>query len=335
MTITRRAALALPVLATPAALGGLAVGAAALPARAQERFPSRPIRLVVGFPPGGGSDLVARPIAQRMGELLGQAVTVENRGGANGNLGLDAVAKAPADGYTFGHVNNAVIGVNPLLYRNLPFDPVRDFEALAAVTVGGLFLMVPAALPVRTLAEFIALAKAQPGRMNFASAGPGSITHLAFELFRRQAGVELEVVHYRGSAPALQDMLGGRAQLMIDGINLAKAQVDSGAVRALAFLNAERHPLMPAVPTAREQGMKALVIPGWQGFVLRAGTPAPVAEALEAAVRSALADPGVQATFNSQAIITRFAGRAEFARMIREETERWRPIVREMGLSLD
>ncbi len=320
---TRRAALALPLLAIPAL------------AAAQERFPSRPIRLVVGFPPGGGSDLVARPIAQRMGELLGQPVAVENRGGANGNLGLDAVAKAPADGYVFGHVNNAVIGVNPLLYRNLPFDPVRDLEALAAVTIGGLFLMVPAELPVNSLAEFIAMARARPGQMNFASAGPGSITHLAFELFRRQAGVSLEVVHYRGSAPALQDMLGGRAQLMIDGINLAKAQVDSGRVKALAFLNAERHPLMPQVPTAREQGLAQLVIPGWQGFVVRAGTPAPIAEALERAVRAALEDPGVQETFRNQAILTRFAGRAEFARMIREETERWRPIVGEMGLTLD
>lgn len=321
MNIHRRALLATPFLAAPAFA---------------QSFPGRPIRLVVGFPPGGGSDLVARPIAQRMSEALGQPVLVENRGGANGNLGLDAVAKSAPDGYTFGHVNNAVIAVNPLLYRNLPFDSTRDLTPIALATVGGLFFMVPTDLPARNLQEFIALARSRPGQMNFGSAGQGSITHLAYELFAQQSGTQTEPVHYRGSAPALQDMLGGRVQFMIDGINLAKAQVDAGRVRAIAFLGGtERHPLLPDVPTAYEQGMRELVVRGWQGFVARAGTPEPILEVLQNAIRDAVADPGVQGIFNAQGIIPRFSDRATMGRLIREETATWQPIITRLGLRLD
>ena len=322
MALHRRALLAAPFLAAPSAWA--------------QGFPQRPIRLVVGFPPGGGSDLVARPIAQRMSETLGQPVLVENRGGANGNLGLDAVAKSAPDGYVFGHVNNAVIAVNPLLYRNLPFDPVRDLAPVALATVGGLFFMVPAELPARTLPEFVALARGRPGQLNFGSAGQGSITHLAFELFAQQAGVQVEPVHYRGSAPALQDMLAGRVQFMIDGINLAKPQVDAGRVRAIAFLGGtERHPLLPEVPTAFEQGMRELVVRGWQGFVARAGTPEPVLDALQDAIRDAVADAGVQNVFNAQGIIPRYQDRATMGRLIREETATWQPIIARLGLRLD
>jgi len=312
---------------------GLALPAIAL---AQGAFPTRPIRLIVGFPPGGGSDLVARPIAQRMSEALGQQVVVENRGGANGNLGLEAVARSAPDGYVFGHVNNSVIAINPLLYRNLPFDPARDLVPVGLATVGGMFVMVPADLPARTLGELVALLRARPGALNFGSAGQGSVTHLAWELFSRQAGVSMEVVTYRGSAPALQDMLGGRVHLMIDGINLAKGQIDAGRVRALAFIGGpERHPLFPDVPSAVEQGMPDMVMRGWQGFVARAGTPNTVLDRLEAALKTAVDDPGVSANFASQGIIPRFVGRAEAARAIAEDTALWGPVIRDLGLRLD
>jgi len=310
----------------------------ALPALAQGQvgFPSRPIRLIVGFPPGGGSDLVARPIAQRMSETLGQQVVVENRGGANGNLGLEAVARSQPDGYTFGHVNDSVIAINPLLYRNLPFDPARELTPVGIATQGGMFVMVPAEMPVRNMAELVALLRARPGEMNFGSAGQGSVTHLGYTLFAREAGISMEVVTYRGSAPALQDMLGGRVQLMIDGINLAKAQIDAGRVRALAFIGGtERHPGFPDVPTTTEAGLPGFVMRGWQGFVGRAGTPEPVLDALEAAMRGAVEDAGVTALFASQGIIPRFRGRAEMGRAIAEHTALWRPIIQDLGLRLD
>ncbi len=320
--MTRRRPLLLAALATPAL------------AQAQG-FPSRPIRLVVGFPPGGGSDLVARPIAERMAATLGQPVLVENRGGANGALGLAEVARAAADGHVFGHVNNATIAINPLLVRNLPFNAERDFAPVAAATVGGLFMMVPAELPARTLPEFLALARARPGQIYFGSAGPASITHLAFELFKRQSRVEIEPVHYRGSAPALQDMVGGRVHFMLDGINLAMGQIQAGRVRAIAFLGEQRHRLFPDIPTAREQGMPDLVIAGWQGFVAPAGTPAPALDRLQDAIRLALEEPAVQQLFNTQGVITGFRPRAELAQMIAFETARWRPIIQELGLTLE
>lgn len=326
--IARRRALTLAAAAVPAL---------AAPALAQSWQPARPIRLIVGFPPGGGSDLVARPIAGRMAELLGQPVLVENRGGANGTIGLAEVARSAPDGHTFGHVNNSVIAVNPLLYRSLPFDAPRDLVALATVTQGGLFVMVPTSLNVRTLPELVAMARARPGQLNFGSGGLGSITHLGFELMVRAAG-NVEIVHvpYRGSAPALQDMLGGRVQLMVDGINLAMGAIQAGQVRAIAFLGGrERNPLFPDIPSAAEQGFPDLVVPGWQGFVARAGTPEPALEALQEAIRASVNDPAVRGALNNQGIITRFHDRREMAAMIAEETARWRPIVEAIGIRLD
>jgi tripartite-type tricarboxylate transporter receptor subunit TctC len=321
-------------MSTIARRGLLAGTALPIAARAQG-FPSRPVRMVIGFPPGGGSDQVGRPLAQRMPDVLGQPVLVENRGGANGNLGLEFVAQSAPDGYVIGHVNNSVIAVNPLLYRNLPFDPLASFEPLGTVTIGGLILTVPAELPVRSLQEFIAYARARPGELNFGSAGQGSTTHLGYSLFARQAGVELVVVTYRGSAPALADMLGGRVQLMIDGINVSKAQMDAGKVRALAFLGPQRNPLLPDVPTAAEQGMPDLLMVGWQGFVAPARTPPAVLDRLEASLKHAVAHPEVQAAFTAQGTIGRFQDRITMARLIREELARWRPIIADLNIRLD
>jgi tripartite-type tricarboxylate transporter receptor subunit TctC len=260
---------------------------------------------------------------------------VENRGGANGNLALEHVARSPADGYTVCHVNNSVIAVNPLLYRNLPFDPLADFEPLGTVTIGGLIIFVPADLPARTLPEFVALAKARPGQLNFGSGGLGSITHLGFELFTRQAGIEVTHVPYRGSAPALQDMLGGRIQLMVDGVNVAKAMMDAGRVRALAFMGRTRHPLLPELPTAIEQGMPDLIVEGWQGFVAPARTPPATLDRIGVALKHAVEHPEVQNAFNVQGTIGRFQDRQAMGRLIREELDRWRPIITEIGLKLD
>jgi tripartite-type tricarboxylate transporter receptor subunit TctC len=313
-----------------------ALGAPALIAEARaQAFPTRPVRMIIGFPPGGGSDQVGRPIAQRMPDILGQPVVVENRGGANGNLALEHVANSQADGYTICHVNNSVIAVNPLLYRNLSFNAMRDFEPLGTVTVGGLIITVPASMPVRSLPEFIAYAKERPGKLNFGSGGQGSTTHLGFELFVRHTGVQITHVPYRGSAPALQDMLGGSIHLMIDGVNVSKAIMDAGRVRALAFLGAQRHPLLPDLPTASEQGLPGLIVPSWQGFVVPSRTPPAVLDRLEASLRHATDHPEVQAAFSAGGTIGRFQDRATMSQLIREEMDRWRPIIADIGLKLD
>jgi tripartite-type tricarboxylate transporter receptor subunit TctC len=306
----------------------------AAPALAQS-FPTRPVRMVIGFPPGGGSDQVGRPLANRMPDVLGQQVVVENRGGANGNLALEHVARSPADGYTICHVNNSVIAVNPLLYRNLPFDPLADFEPLGTVTLGGLIVTVPAAMPVRNLQEFIAYAKARPGQLNMGSGGQGSITHLGFELLVRQAGLNIVHVPYRGSAPALQDMLGGTIHLMVDGVNVSKAMMDAGRVRALAFLGPQRNPLLPDLPTAIEQGMPNLIVGGWQGFVAPARTPPAVLDRLEASLKHGVEHPEVQQIFSAGGTIGHFQSRQTMGRLIREELDRWRPIIADLGLKLD
>lgn len=298
-------------------------------------FPTRPIRIVVGFPPGGGSDLVARPIAQRMGELLGQAVVVENRAGANATLALDFVAKSPPDGYTIAHVNSSVIAINPLLYRNLPFDAKRDFAPIATVTIGGLMVFIPAELPVNTLGELVAYIRARPGQLNYGSAGPGSIVHLAYELFVRQNKLDLVNVQYRGSAPALSDMLGGRVHVMIDGINVGKPQVDSGKLKALAFLGPSRSPAMPNVPTAAEAGFPDLLVTGWQGFVAPARTPATTLDRLEEAMRAAVENLQMKALFLTQGVVAEFQDRATMSRLIQAEFDRWDPIIRELGLTLE
>jgi tripartite-type tricarboxylate transporter receptor subunit TctC len=316
----------------------LAAGAAlpALPAVARaQSFPTRPVRMVIGFPPGGGSDQVGRPLAARMPDVLGQQIVVENRGGANGNLALEHTARSAADGYTICHVNNSVIAINPLLYRNLPFNVLEDFEPLGTVTLGGLIITVPATLPVRTLPEFVAYAKARPGQLNFGSGGQGSITHLGFELFVRAAGLNIVHVPYRGSAPALQDMLGGTIQLMVDGVNVSKAMMDAGRVRALAFLGPQRHPLLPELPTAVEQGFPAVLVGGWQGFVAPARTPQAVLDRLEASLKYAVETQEVQTVFNAGGTIGVFQDRRTMARLIREELARWRPIIADLGLTLD
>jgi tripartite-type tricarboxylate transporter receptor subunit TctC len=317
----------------------LLAAAAAVPALPilahAQAFPTRPVRMVIGFPPGGGSDQVGRPLAARMPDVLGQQIVVENRGGANGSLALEHIARSAPDGYTIGHVNNAVIAINPLLRRTLPFNVPDDFEPLGTVTLGGLIITVPATLPARNLQEFVAYAKARPGQLNFGSGGQGSINHLAFELFVRAAGVNIVHVPYRGSAPALQDMLGGSIQLMVDGVNVSKAMMDAGRVRAIAFLGPQRHPLMPDLPTAVEQGFPAVLVGGWQGFVAPARTPPAVLDRLEASLKHAVETQEVQRIFTAGGTIGQFQDRHTMGRLIREELTRWRPIVADLGLTID
>jgi tripartite-type tricarboxylate transporter receptor subunit TctC len=306
----------------------------AAPLQAQP-YPSRPIQLVVGFPPGGGVDIVARQLAEKLSEVLGQRVVVENKAGAAGNVAMEYVARAKPDGYTLLMGNLGMLSANPALYRNLSFDPAKDFAPIARVVVTPLVAVVPAALPVKSLADFIALAKSKPGELNFGSGGNGNINHLAGELLKMQTGTKIQHIPYKGSAPALSDLVAGRIQLMIDGGNVVQPFVTAGTVRAIAMTGEQRAASAPTVPTAREAGLPDFVIYGWQGVLAPAGTPADVIERLNADIGKALADPALKARLSGQGTEPAFSSAADFRAFIAAENKRWGDVVRNANITVD
>jgi tripartite-type tricarboxylate transporter receptor subunit TctC len=308
----------------------------ARPAPAQPRWaPERPLRLVVPFPPGGPTDLVARPLAQRLGEALGQPIVVDNRGGAGGNLGADAVAKAPPDGHTLLLSNVGILAVNRFLYRGLPFDPERDFAPVALVAGAPVALVVRAELPTRSVAEFVAWTRAQPGPVPYGSAGPGSPGHLAGEVFRSLTGAALAHLPYRGSAPALQDLAAGHIPAMFDPVQSPLAQIQAGRVRALAISAAARSPALPEVPTMAEAGVPGHAMVAWWAVVAPAGTPAPVLARLAEAILGVTAAPDWQAGMTRQGISPMPLGPEALAGFLRAEAERWGAAVRQSGATAE
>jgi tripartite-type tricarboxylate transporter receptor subunit TctC len=312
-----------------------ALSAAPFAVACGQDYPSRPIRLVVGFPPGGGTDLVARPYAQAVQEPLKQSVVVDNRGGANGSVGLEVVAKSAADGYTLGHVNSSVVVTNPLLYRSHAVVVERDLVPICTVADSSVVLAVPADLPAKDLRELVALAKGKPGELHFGSGGLGSVDHLAFEVVRKQTGVDFMHVPYRGGGPALNDMLGGRVQLMISSYGMYKGQVDAGKVRIVAILGRTRHPALPDVPTAIEQGWPDLVVNSWQGVVAPVGTNPAILDKVEAAYRQAAADPATQKLLVDLGYFPVFRGRQDAATLLRDDTAKWSALINELKIQLD
>lgn len=298
-------------------------------------YPSRPVRVLVGFPPGGGVDLTARPLLAKLQERLGSQFVVENRGGANGNIAMEATARAAPDGYTLFFGNGGNLAINHALYANLSFDTLRDFAPIAQVVQVPLAVTVPAELPVRTVQEFIALARSRPGQLNMGSGGTGGLPHLAFELFRRQANIDVVHVPYRGSAPALQDLIGGRVHIMIDAFNLSRGAVEAGRVRVIATTGRERMPALPDVPTVAEQGLPDFVAIGWQGLVAPAATPAAIRARLEQAVEWAMRETDLPQTYLGQGSLPHFAGAAAFRRLIEEERTLWARVVREGNIQPD
>jgi tripartite-type tricarboxylate transporter receptor subunit TctC len=317
---------------------GALLGALVAPviARAQADYPTRPIRLVVGFPPGGGVDIIARLLAPKLQERLAQPVLVENRGGANGNIAMDLVVKSPADGYVLFYGNIGNLGVTNALYPSLSFDTLRDFAPVAQTMESFLAFTVAADVPAQSLAELIAFAKAHPGRLNGASAGGGGPTHLALELFKRAAGVDITHVPYRGSAPAIQDLAGGRVQLIIDGYTLVRPVVESGRARVLAVTSAARQAALPGVPTAAETpGLAGFEAGSWHMLVAPAATPAAVIRRLDDAVRSAMTETDLPAAFAAQNVAPRYRGAAEARAFLAAERERWTRVIREAGITAD
>jgi tripartite-type tricarboxylate transporter receptor subunit TctC len=314
----------------------LAVAAAlvAVPAAGQG-WPSRPITLVVGFPPGGGVDIVARQLAEKLSEQVGQRIVVENKPGAAGNVAMEFVARAAPDGHTLLMGNLGMLSANPALYPKLAFDPSRDFAPIARVVVTPLVAVVPASLPAKDVNEFLALARSKPGALNFGSGGNGNINHLAPELLKLVTGTQMQHVPYKGSAPALTDLAAGRIQLMIDGGNVVQPFVKDGRARALMITGEARSPALPDVPTVKEAGLPDLVIYGWQGVLAPAGTPPAILERLSADVAKALAQPDLKARLSGQGTEPAYMNAAEFRAFIAAEQKRWGDVVRAAKITLD
>ncbi|GGH24205.1 hypothetical protein GCM10007036_30440 [Alsobacter metallidurans] len=308
----------------------LASGAAAV----ADTYPSKPITLVVGFAPGGGVDVVARQLAEQLSKQMGQRVTVLNKAGAGGNIAAETVAKAEPDGYTLLAENLGIVSINPYLYDMKSFDPEKDFAHIARTVVTPLLIAVPKTSPAKTVADFIALAKEKPGALNYGSGGVGNINHLAVELFASREGVKLQHVPFRGSAPAINELVAGRIDLIVDGVNLVQPFAESGDIRALALTGAARSNTAPDVPTAAEAGVKDFVVLGWQGLAAPAGTPREVLARLDAEVRAALGDPVLANVLSKQGTDPAYLGPDAYASFIAAEKQRWKTVVQETGAQI-
>lgn len=303
---------------------------------AQQAFPSKPLRFVVPYPPGSGTDIVARILGNRLTELWGQQVVVDNRPGAGAIIGIEAIAKAPADGHTFGIADNGPMAINPALYPKLSYHPLKDLAPVTLVANLPFILVVHPSVPAKSTAELVALAKGQPGRLNYASVGNGSAVHLAMELFKSRAGVNLTHVPYKGSAPALTGLLGGEAQVMFVNLLSSMPLVKAGKLRALATGTPRRLSAAPDLPTVAESGVPGYEYQAWFGVVAPAGTPTPVVEKLSADLRRVIGQPDIHARLVNEGGLEPVGSTAEaFAAMLPGEIERWGRLVRETGAKVD
>lgn len=299
-----------------------------------DTWPSRPVKLVVPYPPGGPTDTVARVVAERLQAQTGQPFVVDNRPGAGGNLGAEAVARAPADGYTL-LVATTAHAINKSLFTNLGYDVLRDFAPVSLLTQGPLVLVVNPAFPARNVGELIALAKAKPDGVSFASSGNGQSTHLAAELFASMAGVRMTHVPYKGSAPALNDLIAGQVPLMFDTMLSAMPFVKAGRLRALAITGTQRSPAAPDLPTIAESGLPGYQAFAWNGLLAPAGTPAAVLERASRELKTALAQPAVQDRFNAQGFAATWTTPAEATGFVKAEVEKWARTVQQSGAKVE
>ncbi len=317
----------------------LAAGAAALPAAARiaraDTYPSRPVHLVVGFSPGSASDINARLIGQWLSERLGQNFVVDNRSGAGGNIATEYVVRAKPDGYTLLYASTA-IAINPTLYEGkLSFDALHDLAPVAGVVHTPFVLEVNRDLPVKTVADLIAYAKANPGKLNFATVGAGSAQHLYGEYFKMLAGIDMVPVHYRGAGPAITDMIAGRVQVMIDAAVSSLAYIRSGQLRALAVTTAAPQPdLLPGIPTIG-QSVPGYDASGWQGFCAPVKTPPEIVERLNREINALLADPKVETKLAELGGQVSAGTPTDFGKFIAAETEKWGKVVRQAGVRAD
>jgi tripartite-type tricarboxylate transporter receptor subunit TctC len=317
-----------------AAIAGLV--ALAMPARAAEPYPIRPIRMIVPFPAGGTTDIFARQVGDRLSRALGQSVVIENRGGAGGNIGSDAVAKAEPDGYTIVMGTVGTHAINPSLYRQMPYDALRDFKPVAFVAgVPNVLVVNPRAVKATTVQAFVAEAKAAPKALTMASSGNGTSIHLSGEMFRQMTGTPFVHVPYRGSGPAVNDLVGGQVDLMFDNLPSSIEQIRAGNLRAIAVTSARRSAALPDVPTVAEGGVPGFEAASWFGLFVPARTPDAVVERLNAEVRKALSDPDAQKRFADIGGEIRSYAPDEFRAFVAGELEKWAKVVKESGARID
>jgi len=299
-----------------------------------QAYPNKPITLVVGWPPGGGADIVARIMAEGLSASLNQTVTVNNRPGASGNLGAEAAARSAPDGYTILLVggNHAT---NVHLYRKLAYDPMRDFEPISLLTVAPNLLAINPSLPVRNVAEFVALARSKPNQLSYGSAGNGTTGHLAMELLKTTTKIDMVHVPYKGGAPFITDLIGGQVMLGFDNVLSSGPQIKNGRLRAIATSGSKRSALFPDVPTVAESGYPGFEVLLWQGLLAPAGTPRDIINRLNAAVQETLNRPATLKRFNELALEGTGGTPEQFRSFLVNEIDKWGGVIRSIGVKLD
>jgi tripartite-type tricarboxylate transporter receptor subunit TctC len=300
-----------------------------------QQYPSKPIRLIVPFPPGGGNDIVARTINIKLPSLLGQNVIADNRAGAGGNIGAELAAKSPPDGYTLLIANNSLT-VNLSLYSKLPYEPFRDFVPIAMGATSPNMIVVHPSLPARNVKELIALAKSKPGQITFATPGPGTPTHLAGELFRSRTGIDILQVHYKGAGPLMVDQIGGHVMVSFTAPIVSKPHVDSGKLRALAITTEKRWSGMPDLPTVAEAGYPGFDVFAWFAYFAPAGTPRDIVNRLAADIARVQQMPEIRERLANQGIDTGATGTPEaFAAFLKKDWELWDKLIKQQGIHVD
>ena len=302
---------------------------------AAQTYPDRPIKLIVTFPAGGGADFVGRALAPKLGEGLGQPVVVDNRAGANGAIGNAAVAHAAPDGYTLLLGAAGALTIAPHLYQKLDFDTFKDYAPISLVGSSPFVLAVNPKVPVKTVAELTAYAKANPGKLNAGSSGTGGAPHLALELYKSITGVQIVHVPYKGLAPAITDLLGGQVQVLFADVGLIAPHLKAGTLRGLAVTGAQRSAALPDLPTMQEAGVPGYTAGTWYGVLAPAGTPPAVVTRVNAEIAKALAAPQLRAQFAEQSVNAAGGTPAEFAALIRQDYDKWGKLIREANIKAE
>jgi tripartite-type tricarboxylate transporter receptor subunit TctC len=300
-----------------------------------QNYPSKPIRWVMPYPPGGSIDTVSRAVAQRLTERIGQQVVVDNRTGAGGTIGAEIAAKAAPDGYTIVNGGDGTLAVSPLLRKKLPYDPVNDFKPITQLVSITYVLAVHPSVPAKTVAEVMALAKAKPGQLNYASGGVGSAPHMLGELFKFRTGADIVHIAYKGSAPAISELLGGHVQLMFTGLPSVLAQLKAGKLRGIAVTSAQRLPAVPELPTFTEAGVKSFEVSPWFGVLAPAGTPRAIVDRLYREFAAVLKEPPIRDFMNQRGVDPVGSSPAEFSAHIKAEIAQWKEVIDRAGIRAD